>query len=109
MATKAKPNTKVEPKKAKETKTVKAKPEPKTAPKKSVTEIVHTPPIAEAPVPAPVVRYFDMGESVGRLNADGSFTKLTLIGGVQSTTNVENADVSKLTEITKQTAYERVF
>jgi len=55
------------------------------------------------------VKYYDLGDSVGRLNEDGSFTNLKLVDGVQVTSNIEGEDLSKLTEITKAEAYSRVF
>ncbi len=97
-------------------KTDEPKTEPKTEPKKavtkktaevSVTDVAPAPePVMEA-VPAPQAKYFDMGDSVGRLNADGTFTKLTLVGGVQTTEDMAMPD--GLAEITKTEAYQRVF
>lgn len=105
-AVKAAPKTKVVKSKPKaaEAKAVKAAPKSKV----SVTEVA--PPVEPTPevYVAPQVRYFDLGESVGRLNEDGTFTKLTLANGVQSTEDID-VDVNTLTEISKADAYSRVF
>ena len=86
-----------------------AKVEPKAvkAPKKSVTEVPVTAPVVEIPIATPAVRYFDMGDSVARLNLDGTCAKLTRQGGVQVTEALDG--VEGLTEITKQEAYVKAF
>ena len=80
---------------------------PKVA-KKSVTEVASTvEPVAEV-ARIPQVRYFEYENGVATLNLDGTITYIQKIGDVQVTEDVD-VDVTTLQELTKQTAFARVF